>query len=896
MKVRLLINGKECWGQRGQTILQIARENGIEIPALCYYEGLLPNGACRLCLVEVKGEKKLVTSCSYPVEKEIEVITETPRINQIRKTIVELLLSDHPYDCMTCEKSGACLLEKYAYRYGIKTPRYTGEKRKVINKQGAPFIVRDYEKCILCGRCVKVCRELVGVEAIDFSGRGFQTRIVSGFDEDLKESECVFCGNCVQVCPVGALREIQAEGKGRTWDFTKVQTICPYCGVGCGIEVSVRDNHIVKITGWNESLVDKGYLCVKGKFAFDYVAHPERLKRPLLRKDRKDRFLQVSWEEALDYIREKFTEIKEKHGPDALAGLASAKCTNEDNYLFQKLFRQVIKTNNVDHCARLCHAATIHGLVQTLGSAAMTNSLKEIEDITDCIIVTGTNVFETQPVTSYLIRKAIQRGATLIVIDPRYTRMAEIAKINLQPRIGTDVLVFNALAKIIVEERLYNQEFVENRVEGFEEFRNWIKNFSLKQAEKIAGLSIESLREVARIYATSKASMILWSMGITQHITGTDNVMVLSNLALLTGQIGKPGAGLAPLRGQNNVQGACDMGVLAEFYPGYQKTEKKETLEKFRKLWDVEELPAKPGLTVVEIIQGCYEGKIKGLYIMGENPLVSDPDISHVQEALEKVNFLVVQDIFLTETASFADVVLPACTSFEKEGTFTNTERRVQKLTRCVEPSGEAKPDWEIIKNLAGKFGYQWNYQSVWDVTDEISAAAPIYAGITARRICLGEAIQWPCPEEKHSGTSTLHVEKFPRGKGLLKCIDYQQPFELPDQDYPFVLTTGRIISEYHTRTMTGKVAGLQEITGEPFCLINHKDAQRMKLKDKDRVEVSSRRGRLRLVVRKTDTLSEGVIFIPFHFLANILTHSELDPVARIPEFKICACQIRKVQ
>jgi len=892
MKIKIEINGEKIWADRGKTILEVAKENGIEIPNLCNHPKLTPNGACRLCLVEIKGEKKLATSCSYPVEKEIEVFTETEKLRKIRKTILELLISNHPLDCMTCEKSGDCLLEKYAYEYGIKKIHYEGEKSNPGEKGGKPFIIRDYNKCVLCGRCVKVCDEIVGAEAIDFGFRGFRTQIVSGFDEPLKEGGCLFCGNCIEVCPVGVLRELEAEGRGRTWEYEKVRTVCPYCGVGCNIEVYVKNNEIVKVKGVAESPVNNGWLCVKGKFGFEYVKDKERLKKPLIKENGK--FREAEWGEAIDLVADKFKEIKEKYGSDSLAGLSSAKCTNEENYLFQKFFRQIIKTNNVDHCARLCHASTIAGLVQTIGSAAMSNSLEEIENVSDCILTTGANVSETQPVTSYKIRKAVSRGAKLIIIDPKRIELAEIADIYLQPNPGTDVLVFNSIGKIILEEKLYDKKFIEERVENFDEYMDFMEGFSLQEAEKKTGIKIDDLRKVAEIFAKSKSSVILWAMGITQHTTGTDNVMVLSNLALLTGQIGKEGAGTSPLRGQNNVQGACDMGALSEFYPGYQKVEKKETVEKFKKLWDEEDLPDKVGLSVVEIFKAGFEGKIKCLYIMGENPLISDPDISHVEEGLGKIDFVVVQDIFLTETGQFADVVLPAVSSFEKEGTFTNTERRVQKILKCVEPPGEARPDWEIITEIARKLGYKWNYENVWDITDEISRVVAIYRGITSERILKGEFLQWPCPDKSHHGTKTLHKGKFSIGKGKLKCVEYKPPFEMPDKKYPFILTTGRILTEYHTRTMTGKVKGLSEITGKPFCVLNEKDAFKLKVNEGDKIEVSSRRGRITVSAKISRKVKEGTVFIPFHFGANLLTHSKLDKVAKIPEFKICACNVKK--
>ncbi|MCM8824898.1 MAG: formate dehydrogenase subunit alpha [Candidatus Omnitrophica bacterium] len=898
MSIKVFIDNTEYDAEIGQTILEVARKHLIEIPALCWQPQLLPYGACRLCIVEVKGERRPVTSCSYQIVKEIEVLTKTAEILRMRKNILSLLLSNHPADCMTCEKSGDCLLEKYAYEYGIRKPAFLGERNKVCEKDGKPFIIRDYEKCIMCGRCVRVCEEIAGANAIDFGWRGFGVQIVSGFDGSLKDNGCFFCGNCIEVCPVGALREISAEKKGRTWEFRKINTICPYCGVGCGIQVSVKDNSIVKINALPDGSVNKGWLCVKGKFGFEYVKSPDRLKKPLLKKEKKaGKFMEISWDEALDLIVNRFSEIRKKYGANALAGLASAKCTNEENYLFQKFFRQIIGTNNIDHCARLCHAPSVAALSQTLGSGAMTNSLDEIENCSDCIVLIGSNVSETQPVTSYKIRKAVSRGAKLIVIDPQEIEMAKIAEIYIQPWFGSDVMLLNALAKIILQENLINKEFIEQRVENFEEYQNWMNNFSLLEAEKITGISVEMMKRVAKIYATSKASIIIWAMGITQHITGTDNVFALSNLALLTGQIGRPGAGLAPLRGQNNVQGACDMGALPDFFPGYQKVENPEIREKFKNFWNTDYLPEKKGLTVVEIFSAIQHGQIKGLYIMGENPLVSDPDISYVKEAIKKLEFLVVQDIFLTQTAKYADLILPSACSFEKEGTFTNTERMVQKVNRCVEPPKDAKPDWEILKNLAKRFGFDWGYHSVWDITGEINKVVPIYAGITPERLSYG-SLQWPCPNEKHPGTSTLHIEKFSIGRGKLKCVEYRYPYELPDEEYPFVVTTGRVLTEYHTRTMTARVDGLEQLSGEPFCLMNENDLKKLKLKHGSKIKVISRRGQIEIKVKKSRSVREKTVFIPFHYgeaAANTLTHHHLDPVAKTPEYKICAARIEKL-
>jgi len=893
--IEIFIDNKKFFVQKGKTILEVCRENKIYIPTLCYHPELKPDGLCRLCLVEVEG-KGLVTACTEKVFGSIKVFTNTQKVIEARKMILELIISDHPLNCIVCEKSGECLLEKYAYEYGIKKIEYEGEKGKRKERDGKPFIIRDYEKCILCGKCVKVCEEIVGANAIEFAYRGFETDIISGFDEPLRNSNCVFCGNCIDVCPVGALREISAEGKGRTWEYKKVKTICPYCGVGCGINVYVKKNSIIKVKGDEESPVNKGFLCIKGKFAFGYVSSPERLKKPLKKKN--NDFEEISWEEAFGIIHEKLKNIIKKYGNDYIAGLASAKCTNEENYIFQKFFRCVLKTNNIDHCARLCHSSSMVGLSKTIGSAAMSNSLEEIEKYSDCIILTGTNVSETQPVTSYIIRKAVQRGAKLIIIDPMEISLSSIAYLSVHPNYGTDVFLFNSIAKIIVDEKLYDEKFIKENVENFDEFLKFIEKFELKDVEKITGVSIDKLREIAYIYSKSKASVILWAMGITQHITGTENVFAISNLALLTGQIGKKGAGLCPLRGQNNVQGACDMGALPTHYSGYFPVEDENTIKKFKNNWQINELPDKNGFTIIEIFENILKDKIKFLYIMGENPVVSDPDIKNVEEALKKIDFLVVQDIFLTETAKYAHIILPVKCSFEKEGTFTNTERRVQKLSKCVEGPPDAKEDWWVINQIANSFGYKWNYKDVWDILKEINDVVPQYKGITPERVKKGERIQWPCPEKDHPGTETLHIGKFKTksGKGKLIFAEFKTAYELPDKEYPFILTTGRILEHYHSRTMTGKIKEINEIVGNDFCVINIEDAKRLKLKNGDYVKVFSRRGSLKIKVKISEKIKKGVIFIPFHFYANLLTHKEkLDPYSKIPEFKICACNIEKI-
>ncbi|MHC4718648.1 MAG: formate dehydrogenase subunit alpha, partial [Planctomycetota bacterium] len=667
--VRLTINDTPVTAPAGATILGAALAAGIDIPHLCHDPAwkLVPTSSCRLCLVEVEGARGLVASCSHPVGEGMIVRTATEEIVEMRRTIVDLFLSAHPHDCLTCEPPEAPIV------------------------QDGPAVAYDQTKCVLCGRCVQVCHDVQASGAIDFAGRGFETRIAlpPGLTHD--QSPCVDCGNCIDVCPTGAMYFAGAEGAGRAWEFDRVETTCPYCGVGCTLELNVAEGRIAQVTARPDLGVSEGMLCVKGRFGFDYVNSPDRLAEPLIRRDGK--LTPATWDEALDLVATKLAGIKAAHGPDAIGGLASAKCTNEENYLLQKVMRAVIGTNNVDHCARLCHASTVAGLARAFGSGAMTNAIEDF-DVTDCIFVIGSNTTECHPVIGSAIKRAVvQRGAKLIVADPRTIELAEIADLHLQQRGGTDVALINAMMRVILEEGLADEAFIAERTEAFEDLRKAVEPCTLELAEKITGVPADDIAQAARTYAAAGAASIVYSMGITQHTTGTDNVLSLANLAMLTGNVGKAGAGVNPLRGQNNVQGACDMAALPNVFPGYQKVDDPASREKFEKGWGAK-LSGEPGLTVVEMINAAGEGKVKALMLMGENPMMSDPDVNHVEQALQAVDFLVVQDIFLTETAQLADVVLPAAAFAEKEGTFTNTERRVQRVRKAFDPPGQARPDW----------------------------------------------------------------------------------------------------------------------------------------------------------------------------------------------------------
>jgi formate dehydrogenase alpha subunit len=794
---------------------------------------------------------------------------------------------------MTCEKSGDCRLEKYAYDYGVKDTRFTGKRREFEILAENPFIVRDYTKCINCGLCVRVCRDVQVNNVVEFANKGFEARVTTPFERGMEDSNCVFCGQCVALCPTGALVEKSRLGRGREWEFRQVTTTCPYCGCGCGLVLHIKDDRIVKVTGDESNPASQGWLCIKGKFGLDFVEHKDRLRKPLIKKN--GEFVEATWEEALSLVAAKLKEFKDKYGSDSVGGLSSAKCTNEENFLFQKFMRAVMGTNNVDHCARLCHAPSVVGLGKAFGSGAMTNSVAEIENC-EVLLVTGSNTTETHPVIALRMKKAVSRGAKLILVDPRNIELADFAAIHLRQKSGTDVAWLNGMANVIIAENLWDKDFVEGRCENFEEFKKSVEKYTPELVEKISGIPANDLREAARTFAKAEKGSIFYSMGITQHTTGSDNVLAVANLAMLTGNVGKESTGVNPLRGQNNVQGACDMGALSNVCSGYQKVADDEARSKFEKAWNVV-IPNEPGLTVVEMLHAAKEGKVKAIYIMGENPMLSEPDTNKAEESLKALEFLVVQDIFLTETAKLADVVLPSASFAERDGTITNTERRVQMVRKAIEPIGESRADWEITTELARRLGYEMGYQSPQDIMKEIVALTPIYGGMTYEKL-EKEGIQWPCPTPDHPGTKFLHKEKFTKGKGSFHPVEHIDPAELPDDEYPLVLTTGRVLYHYHT-IVSRKSKGLMAIYPEGLVEVNPEDAEGLSIKDGEMVTVSSRRGSARATTCVTGKVPKGTVFMTFHFpeaCANILTNPALDPQAKIPEYKVCAVKIEKMK
>jgi len=671
----------------------------------------------------------------------------------------------------------------------------------------------------------------------------------------------------------------------------RVLTTCVYCGVGCQLYLKVRDGKVVGVVPERIHGVNQGKLCIKGWTMHEFIHHPERLRKPLIKREGK--FVEVGWDEALTYVAKRLNEIRKKNGSDSIGFLSSAKCTNEENYLMQKLARAVIGTNNIDHCARLCHASTLAGLVATFGSGAMTNSIAEIEGA-DVIFVIGSNTTEQHPLIARRILRAVRKGSKLILADPRSIDLAGFAAMHVQQKPGTDVALLNGMMNVILREGLEDKSFIESRTENFEALKEVVERYAPEYVERVTGVPASEVEKAALLYARGERSTIIYSMGITQHTTGVDNVISTANLAMLTGNVGKESTGVNPLRGHNNVQGACDVGCLSSYLPGYQKVEDESARAKFESAWEVK-LPDKVGLTLVEMINACGK-EIKALYIMGENPLVADPDINHARESLEKLEFFVAQDMFINETSELADVVLPAASLAEKDGTYTNTERRVQRIRKAIESIGECRPDWKIVCQVASKLGYEMHYDSPKEIADEIASLTPIYGGIVYDRLGY-EGLQWPCPNREHPGTKYLHKDKFSRGLGRFTPIEYKPPAEETDKEYPMTLTTGRVLFHFHTGTLTRRSPTLNELLSEGYVEVNPTNAEELGILEGDEVKVKSRRGEIRIKARVSDIVPKGVVFIPFHFAeaaANALTIAALDPVAKIPEYKVCAVRLER--
>ncbi len=897
--ITLTIDGQEVQTSKGSTVLEAALSAGIYIPTLCYDPDLTPYGACRLCLVEIEGMRGLPTSCTTAAVEGMVVHTETPAVNQARRVALELMMANLHGDCLTCAKNQQCELQKIARYLNIEQEHFDRLRKStqiLPVDDSHPAFILDHNKCILCGKCVRACHEIAGAGAIDLAFRGYAAKVSTMGDKPIVESICESCGECLSRCPTGALMPRRTVPPTR-----EVKTTCPYCGVGCSLYLGIRGNEIVSVRGDTESPVNRGGLCVKGRFGFDFINHPKRLTRPLIRNQGygkdievdgnfKEVFREASWDEALELVASKLGQIKEKHGPDSLGVLSSAKCTNEENFVVQKFARAVLGTNNVDHCARLCHASTVVAALAAFGDGAMSNSIADFAK-SDLLFIIGSNTTECHPIIGRVIRRRVKSGKTqLIVADPRNIDLARMATVHLRHRPGTDVALLNAMMHVIIEEGLQDKEFIKERTEGFEELAATVKQYTPEMAEGITGVPQADIVRAARLFARAARASILYSMGITQHTTGTDNVKSVANLLMLTGNMGREGTGFSPLRGQNNVQGACDVGALPNVYPGYQRVNVPENRARFESAWGVT-LSETPGLPVTEMMNAAHRGEIKAMYIIGENPMMSEPHINHARQALQQLEFLAVQDIFPSETAVLADVILPAAAFAEKDGTYTSTERRVQKLRKAVDPPGEAKPDWQIVSELAAKMGHPFGYQSAAGIMDEVASLTPIYGGIHHHRLD-EHGLQWPCPDDSHPGTATLHVGKFTRGLGKFHAVEYRPPAEAASEKYPLILTTGRILEHWHTGTMTRRAEVLDKLIPHGVIEIHPDDASKLGVTDGDKMKVKSERGEIEVPVCVTDKSSPGVVFLAFHWRespANALTNPALDPLAKIPEFKVSA-------
>ncbi|OGT71660.1 MAG: formate dehydrogenase subunit alpha [Gammaproteobacteria bacterium RIFCSPLOWO2_02_FULL_47_50] len=906
--IKFTLNGEAIDAFGDETILETARRHGIEIPTLCYLEGYRPDGNCRACMVEIKGERVLAPACCRKPTENMEVSSDNERALHSQKMVIELLLADMPQQGKSPYKLNS-ELDQWVNKFGIYHPRFH-QRKQPRPDLSHPAMAVNLDACIQCTRCVRACREEQVNDVIGYAFRGSRSEIVFDMGEPMGESTCVGCGECVQACPTGAL--MPAKNAGLVEPDKKVESVCPYCGVGCLLTFNVKNNFIQYVDG-RDGPSNHGRLCVKGRYGFDYVHHSDRLTTPLIRKtdavktpvlidplEMHKYFREASWDEALDFAATGLRSIRENQGPQALAGFGCAKGSNEEAYLFQKLVRTGFGTNNVDHCTRLCHASSVAALLETIGSGAVSNQVADGTEA-EVILLVGARPNDNHPVAATFMKNAAERGSKLIIIEPYSSEMYLHASHMLKLRPGTDVLLLNGMIHTIITEDLHNKEFIEQHTDGFEALKKTVEKYPPEKVAPLCGIPPETIKEVARIYATAKTAIIFWGMGISQHIHGTDNARCLISLALMTGQIGRPSTGLHPLRGQNNVQGASDVGLIPMVYPDYQPVESAEVRKKFEALWGTK-LDPNAGKTVVEIMHAIHGGELNGLYIMGENPAMSDPNLNHAREALAMLDHLVVQDIFFTETCSYADVILPASAFPEKTGTFTNTDRRVQLGRQAINPPGDARQDLWIIQEIANRMGLDWDYSGPADVFAEIRQAVPSLGGMTWERLEEVDSLTYPLTKEGDPGQPIIFKDGiFPTddGKGRFVPVDYIEAAELPDNKYPYIFVTGRQLEHWHTGTMTRHSRVLDAIEPGPCIMINPADLDQFDLKSGDMLVIESRRGRIAATTRADEHMQKGVVMMPFTFseaAANLISNDALDPFGKIPEFKFCAVRLKPGQ
>jgi formate dehydrogenase major subunit len=904
-EVTLNIDGVAVSVPAGTSLMRAAVQAGVMIPKLCATDSLAPFGSCRLCLVEIEGRRGYPSSCTTPAEAGMTVKTQTAKLAELRRNVMELYISDHPLDCLTCAASGNCELQSMAGAVGLREVRYgsagANHFTNAIKDGSNPYFSFNPAKCIVCSRCVRACEEQQGTFALTISGRGFESRVTAGQGESFMESDCVSCGACVNACPTAALTEKTVIAKGQA--DHEVITTCAYCGVGCGFKAEMKGSEVVRMTPWKDGKANEGHACVKGRFAWGYASHKDRITKPMIRTKTSDPWREVSWEEAFAYAASEFRRVQEKYGKDSVGALVSSRCTNEEDYLVQKLVRAAFGNNNVDTCARVCHAPTGYGLGQTLGTSAGTQTFKSLEK-SDVLLLIGINPTEGHPVVGARLKRRVREGAKLIVIDPREIDMVTApharATHHLKLRPGTNVAMLSALAHVIVTEGLVNEQFIAERCET-QAFADW-REFAARPAnspeamEAVTGVPAADVRAAARLYATGGNAAIFYGLGVTEHSQGSTAVIAIANLAMATGNVGREGVGVNPLRGQNNVQGSCDMGGFPDILPGYRHVSDKATRELFEHAWGAS-LQSEPGLRIPNMLEAALDGSFKGLYCQGEDPAQSDPNTQHVQAALAAMECVVVQDLFLNETAKYAHVFLPGASFLEKDGTFTNGERRISRVRKVMPPLA-GKADWETTMGLAAALGYPMHYEHPSQIMDEIARLTPTFNGVGYDKLERMGSVQWPCNDKAPEGTPLMHVNGFVRGKGRFMNTQYVPTDEKVTPRFPLLLTTGRILSQYNVGAQTRRTENVQFYSEDALEIHPH-DAEERGIKQGDWVGIQSRAGDTVLRATVTERVQPGVVYTTFHFPesgANVITTDNSDWATNCPEYKVTAVQLVKVE